>query len=96
MTDDIVTRLRELREVLMGNPIMAREVQEAMDEIERLRAELKDSDDDFHALKAMFDKMRADRDRWRSLADLAHESLFNPMRTIGEFLKPYEEAVRGE
>lgn len=40
VTEDIVTRLRELREVLMGNPIMAREVQEAMDEIERLRAEL--------------------------------------------------------
>ena len=39
MSDDIVTRLRELREVLMGNPIMAREVQEAIDEIERLRAE---------------------------------------------------------
>ena len=60
MTEDIVTRLRELREVLMGNPIMAREVQEAMDEIKRLRAELKDADDDFHALKAMFDKMRAE------------------------------------
>ena len=41
MTDDIVTRLRNLREVLMGNPIMAREVQEAMDEIELLRAENK-------------------------------------------------------
>ncbi len=40
MQDDIVTRLRDLREVLMGNPIMAREVQEAMDEIERLRADL--------------------------------------------------------
>lgn len=40
MTDDIVTRLRDLRKMLMGNPIMAREVQEAMDEIERLRAEL--------------------------------------------------------
>lgn len=39
MNDDIVTRLRDLREVLMGNPIMAGEVQEAMDEIERLRAE---------------------------------------------------------
>ena len=37
MSDDIVTRLRDLREMLMGNPIMAREVQEAMDEIERLR-----------------------------------------------------------
>ena len=40
MSDDIVTRLRDLREMLMGNPIMAREVQEAMDEIERLRADL--------------------------------------------------------
>ena len=39
MSDDIVTRLRDLREILMSNPIMAREVQEAMDEIERLRAE---------------------------------------------------------
>ena len=39
MTDDIVTRLRDLREVLMGNPIMAREVQEAMDEIQRLRVD---------------------------------------------------------
>lgn len=37
MSDDIVTRLLDLREMLMGNPIMAREVQEAMDEIERLR-----------------------------------------------------------
>lgn len=43
MSNDIVTRLRDLREVLMGNPIMAREVQEAMDEIERLRAELQHS-----------------------------------------------------
>ena len=41
MHDDIVTRLRDLREVLMGNPIMAREVQEAMDEIERLREQIK-------------------------------------------------------
>ena len=41
MSDDIVTRLRQLREVLMGNPIMAREVQEAMDEIERLRKIIK-------------------------------------------------------
>jgi hypothetical protein len=41
MQDDIVTRLRDLREVLMGNPIMAREVQEAMDEIERLREQIK-------------------------------------------------------
>lgn len=41
-SNDIVTRLRQLREVLMGNPIMAREVQEAIDEIERLRADNKE------------------------------------------------------
>ena len=53
MTDDIVTRLRDT----------AYETDvcwEAAAEIERLRAELRDSDDDFHALKAMFDKMRAE------------------------------------
>lgn len=54
MTDDIVTRLREKYSGQL--PICA----EAADEIERLRAELKDADDDFHALKAMFDKMRAE------------------------------------
>lgn len=54
-SDDIVTRLRELREVLMGNPIMAREVQEAMDEIERLRAEVDN----------LLGKLRnTDRDEW--------------------------------
>ena len=95
MTKDIVTQLREfhgLPRCVDGTCLKCG----AADEIERLQAELKDADDDFHALKAMFDKMRADRDRWRSLADLAHESLFNPTRTIGEFLTPYEEAVRGE
>ena len=92
MDDDIVTRLRnETDDFRIFGLVL-----EAADEIERLRAELKDADDDFHALKAMFDKMRADRDHWRSLADLAHESLFNPKRTIGEFLEPYERAVRDE
>ena len=98
MSENIVTRL-------LNHPLRCMEgdecpnclmENEAVDEIERLRAELKDADDDFHALKAMFDKMRADRDHWRSLADLAHESLFNPTRTIGECLEPYERAVRDE
>lgn len=40
MTDDIVTRLRDLREMLMGNPSMARDAHEAANEIERLRQAL--------------------------------------------------------
>jgi hypothetical protein len=74
----------------------------AADEIERLRAELKDADDDFHALKAMFDKMRADRDRWRKIA----EQLFlwlhpspedDSVYEAGvEAMTMYEQAVRDE
>ena len=67
MTDDIVTRLRDSNGMttcrssdgflsIVPNTELMRE---AADEIERLRAELKDADDDFHAMKAMFDKMRA-------------------------------------
>ena len=56
MTDDIVTRLREWDDQQPPFSI----VREAADEIERLRADLKDADDDFHALKAMFDKLRAE------------------------------------
>lgn len=56
MDDDIVTRLRnETDDFRIFGLVL-----EAADEIERLRAELKDADDDFHALKAMFDKMRAE------------------------------------
>lgn len=61
MTDDIVTRLRQEWEY--GNNAKGCDYEmfaHAADEIERLRAELKDADDDFHALKAMFDKMRAE------------------------------------
>ena len=54
--DDIVTRLRnETDDFRIFGLVL-----EAADEIERLRAEIKDADDDFHALKAMFDKMRAE------------------------------------
>lgn len=61
MDDDIVTRLRQEWEY--GNNAKGCDYEmfaEAADEIERLRAELKDADDDFHVLKAMFDKMRAE------------------------------------
>lgn len=68
MTDNIVTRLRDsngmttcrssdgFMSIIPDTELM----REAADEIERLRAELKDADHDFHALKAMFDKMRAE------------------------------------
>lgn len=50
---------------------------ELSDEVGRLKAELQDCEDDFHALKEMFDKMRADRDHWRSIVEdyLAFEGL---------------------
>lgn len=60
MTDDIVTRLRQGDSNCIDGHIYREWANEAADEIERLRAELKDADDDFHALKAMFDKMRAE------------------------------------
>lgn len=60
MTDDIVTRLRHWANAPLKSQMIETTLAEAADEIERLRAELKDSDDDFHALKAMFDKLRAE------------------------------------
>lgn len=57
-SDDIVTRLLPFIHDEVRIP--AGLIMDTIDEIERLRAELKDADDDFHALKAMFDKMRAE------------------------------------
>lgn len=59
-TDDIVTRLRDLREVLMGNPIMAREVQEAMDEIEYLRSEMGNLDSEYNKLWRKYEQALKD------------------------------------
>ena len=42
---------------------------ELLNEIDRLRAALRDTDNDFHTLKTLFDKMRIDRDRWHKIAD---------------------------
>ena len=60
MSDDIVTRLRELREVLMGNPIMAREVQEAMDEIEYLRSEMANVNSEYNKLWRKYEQALKD------------------------------------
>lgn len=67
MTDDIVTRLIPFIHNEMRIP--AGLIMDIIDEIERLRAELKDADNDFHALKEMFDRMRVDRDLWKEVAE---------------------------
>ena len=62
MSDDIVRRLQNECQCsddcrAVNDPCIP---MQGASEIERLRAELKDADDDFHALKAMFDRMRAE------------------------------------
>jgi len=42
---------------------------EAADKIERLRSDLAGCENDFHALKEMFNKLRADRDLWKEVAE---------------------------
>lgn len=59
-------------------------------ENKRLRAELNDVDDDFHALKAMFDKMRADVKRWHTIAtNLIHGA----EQQIDEFREPWDKST---
>jgi len=109
MTDDIVSLLKER----MGQCCTAMTPprtfcpdcaldRDVINEIRKLRSSLLDCDDDFHALKKMFDKMRDDRDRWRKIA----EQLFlwlhpspedDSVYEAGvEAMTMYEEAARGE
>lgn len=67
VSEDIVTRLRELREVLMGNPIMAREVQEAMDEIERLQSLVE------HLSAQLRLQMKANDKAWEAYKEVADD-----------------------
>ena len=60
MTDDIVGRLRQKYAGQL--PICA----EAADEIERLREQVEDCENDFEILSQIFDKVRAERDRMRA------------------------------
>lgn len=41
----------------------------AGDKVERLRNDLTDCENDFHALKEMFDKLLVDRDLWKEVAE---------------------------
>ena len=58
VSDDIVTRLLPFINDEMRMP--AGLIKDVIEEIERLQEELKNADDDFHVLKSMFDKMRAE------------------------------------
>ena len=72
------------------------------DEVDRLRKEVEDCNNDFHALKEMFDKTRDNRNRWREAA----RELFRWLELSGEddevhkagleALAMYDEATRGE
>lgn len=60
MSDDILTLLRKYQPYskLHG---------QAADEIERLRADLADCNNDFHHLAIMFEQVRAERDHLRAI-----------------------------
>lgn len=74
-------------------PIIPAEDQSAI--ISSLINDIQDCENDFHALKEMFDKMRADRDRWFKIAD-AMASCLDSSTEAGDALREYEQAVRGE
>ncbi len=63
--DDISIRLREWDD--QQPPF--RTMHEAADKIERLRNDLTDCENDLHALQEMFDRMRADRNLWKEVAE---------------------------
>lgn len=67
MTDDIIDRLTPFINDEMRIP--AGLIMDIIQEIQRLQAENEDCNNDFHALKEMFDKIRSDRNRWRKIAD---------------------------
>ena len=76
-----------------ATPILPPEDQSAI--ISSLINDIQDCENDFHALKEMFDKMRADRDRWFKIAD-AMASCLDSSTEAGDALREYERAVRGE
>ena len=71
-------------------PILPPEDQSAI--IASLISEIQASDDDFHALKEMFNKMRADRDRWRKIAD-SMVTCLNHSIAATDAWEAYEDAL---
>lgn len=93
MSDDIVARLREAQAECDLSPCDCQCYlhQDAIDEIERLRAALKDADDDFHALKAMFDNMRNERDQLRARLGLEESGQISTVDRIADL---HDQIVR--
>lgn len=60
--------------------------------IASLISEIEASDNDFHALKEMFDKMRTDRNLWKEVAENLATQLGKKEYADAE----YEQAVRGD
>lgn len=75
------------------NPIIPPEDQSAI--ISSLISDIQDCENDFHALKTMFDKVRDDRDRWFKIAQ-SMASCLDSSTEASNLLMEYEEAVRGE
>lgn len=105
MSDDIVTRLRDVGFSLglHGDAGQNRvTVFQAADEIERLR-ELADENHKRGMLQVKctdkaweaYAEVEADRDRWKSVAWLGYQVIMNKWEYT-QFEQAYEEAVRGE
>lgn len=67
MTDDIITQLLPFIHDEMRMP--AGLIKTVIEEIEQLREKVEDCEQDFHALKQMFDAMRESRNEWRNVAE---------------------------
>lgn len=65
------------------------------DIVTQLQNEIEECNNDFHALKEMFDKMRADRDRWRKIAD-SMVTCLNHSIAATDAWEAYEDAVNDE
>ena len=68
MDEDIVDLLREHAndEGMLGNDLLARCLWDSADEIERLRGQLKDCENDFEILSRIFDEVREERDQMKA------------------------------
>lgn len=89
MTEDIVTRLLPFINDEMRIP--AGLIMDTIEEVERLRAELEDADDDFYVLKTMFDKVRAEKAELLEAIRLTAEYYLPPALDNWEWWKAYSK-----
>lgn len=96
MTDNILERLTPFIHDEVRMP--AGLIKDVIDEIERLRAELDDCNNDFDCLSQMHNKIRTDLDKWKRIS----EDLYDWTTTVlGVYMttpavRAYEKAVRGD